>query len=656
MQNYVIGLSGLNAAYAALDVIGNNIANASTEGYHRQRVEFVAAGAVQSGTVQVGGGVQVSAVVQMVDRLLESELLRQQSSHGQISQELTTLTSVETIFGEFIEEGGLNATIDAFFDALRGLAAHPVESVWRNEAISSAEVLASEFRRMGTSLTQMEDAIVTEAHNVTESINTQVKQIAELNLKIQSVEIAGGQANNLRDHRDRLVSKLSELVGIEVVPRDYGVVDISLGGLPIVTGAVSLDISATLRDGRMLSISAAGTVGSSLNIQGGRLGGLLALKNDVLPSLRDELDLLAKGIINQINAYHVQGLGLDGSFTRLVGEGLSAAELSDVEPAIVDGTFYIRLTDKETGQIERHAIDVDVSGTSPDTLASIAAKIDGIDGLKASVGSNRLHIISDLGYAFDFLPVLLPEPNTSSLTAGGPPAISVSGVYNQEANQTLTFTVVGTGSVGNGSLRLDVTDEAGEMVATLNIGSGYAAGEVMEMRNGVKIAVGTGNLNEADSFTIDVLGSTDTSGFLSAAGLNTFFTGASASEMRLCADLADNPSRIATAAGADGSDNTVALQLARVKDEGIESLGGMTANEYYHRIVARVGQEVALKQSRQDNTEALIMNLEKRQGEISGVNINDEAAQLLLFEQMFQAVARYLGTLQTTMTTLMNIV
>jgi len=213
------------------------------------------------------------------------------------------------------------------------------------------------------------------------------------------------------------------------------------------------------------------------------------------------------------------------------------------------------------------------------------------------VGSSRLHIVSDLGYAFDFIPALLPEPNTSNLTAAQPPAISVSGIYNGQANQRLTFSTVGTGTVGNGSLRLDVRDEAGDMVATLNIGSGYAAGDVIEMRNGVKIAVGPGDLNEADTFAVDVFGTTDTSGFLAAAGLNTFFTGASASEMRLRADVAENPNRIATAAGADLSDNAIALRLAHVKDEPIDSLDGLTGNEYYQRIVARVGQEVALKGS-----------------------------------------------------------
>ena len=105
MANYTIGLSGLNAAYVAMDAIGNNIANAATEGYHRQTVEFVPASSVQSAGVTVGGGVEVASLRRMVDDLLESEITRQQSVYGQVNQELSTLSSVETSFGEFSDSG-----------------------------------------------------------------------------------------------------------------------------------------------------------------------------------------------------------------------------------------------------------------------------------------------------------------------------------------------------------------------------------------------------------------------------------------------------------------------------------------------------------------------------------------------------------------------
>jgi flagellar hook-associated protein 1 FlgK len=656
MSNFSIGLSGLNAAYAALDTIGNNIANAATEGYHRQRIELVPSSTNQSSRAASGGGVDVAGITRMIDGLLERENVRQESSYGEVSQELTTLSSVETMFGEFSEGSGLNATIDAFFEALRSLAANPLDSVSRNETISSANVLASEFQRLGNSLSSLGDQIVVEAQDAADSMNSLIGQIAELNGKIQTIEISGGSANSLRDRRDQLISNLAALVSVETQVRDYGVVDVSIAGLPVVTGSISVEVAVGSCEDQSLGLLAAGSEGYSLQVQGGRLGGLLSLRNELLPSLEEDLDTLAKAIINQINQCHVQGLGKEGSFDELTGWTMSSGDLADAQASITDGTFYIRVTNADTGDIQRYGIDVDVSGPTPDTLASIAAKIDAIDGLNASVDSARLHILSDLGSEFDFIPAVLPEPTASNLTAASPPTISVSGAYNEETNQTLTFTVVGSGAVGNGSLRLDVTDETGEIVATLNIGSGYAAGDVIKMANGIKIGVSTGGLNDGDSFEVEVFATTDTSGFLAAAGLNAFFSGASASEMRVCSRVANVPDRIATALGSDLTDNLAALRLSSVRDQAIESLGGMTPSEYYHRTVANLGQQVALRESRQENVEAMMQNLRQRRSDISGVNINDEAAQLIVFEKMFQAMAKYLDSLQTAMSTLMDAV
>ncbi len=655
MSNFSIGLSGLNAAYTALDIIGNNIANAATEGYHRQRVELTPSSVSQSNLIASGGGVDVVGATRMIDGLLEREIVRQESSYGEVSRELTTMSSIETTFGEFSEGGGLNATIDAFFDALRGLAAHPLESVYRNDTVSSANTLATEFRRLGDALTSLGDQIVIEAQDAVSSMNSLIEQVAELNGKIQTVEINGGDANNLRDRRDQLIVDLAGFASVETQERGYGVVDISIAGLPVVTGSISVEVAVNLESGQSLNVVAAENDGGSLEVEGGRLGGLLSLKNELLPGLQGQLDTLAKAIVNEVNQVHVQGLGTDGAFNELTGWTMNTEALADARVTVTDGSFYIRLTNTDTGDMERHRIDVDVLGATPDTLASIAGKIDAISGLNASVDSSRLHIVSDLGYEFDFMPALLPEPMVSTLTATSPPAISISGAYTGETNQNLTFTVAGSGSVGNGSLRLDVTDETGEIVSTLNLGNGYAAGDVIEMTDGIKITVGVGDLNEGDGFEVQALATTDTSGFLAAAGLNTFFSGASASEMRVCDSILDAPDRIATAFSTDLTDNLAALALSDVQNQPVDSLAGMTPSEYYHRMTANLGQEVALKESRQENLEAVIQNLTQRQSEISGVNINDEAAQLLVFEKMFQAMAKYLNSLQTTLDTLMSI-
>ena len=655
MPNYGIGITGLNAAQAAMDIIGNNIANAATDGYHRQRLELAPLEYGQTAAGTVGAGVDVTGVTRMIDGLLEREITRQESAYGQVSQELSTLSSVETTLGEFAEGSGLNAVIDGFFGSLRGLAAHPLERVWRNETISSAEVLANEFRRLGSSLDGLENQIVLEAQNTTDTINSLITQIAELNANIQAAGVNQGQANNLLDHRDHLVTELAGLVGIEVQQREYGVVDVSIAGLPVVAGSLATGLEAKLQGEESLGVFAAGVEGRRLDIQGGRLGGLLALKNDLLGGLHADLDTLAKTIIDQVNRDHVQGLGQEGSFTQLTGWVMGDADLA-ANPSVTDGTFYLRLTNTTTGQVQRGAVDVNVSGPLPDTLASIAAKIDALTGVSASVVSSRLNIVADPGYTFDFLPAVLPEPTATNLTAATPPAISVSGIYNGDGNHTFRFAVTGSGSVGNGSLQLNVTNEDGDLIDALNVGAGYAAGDALELSNGIRIAVGMGDLNAGDSFDVEAFATTDTSGFLAAAGMNTFFAGTSATDIRVCSEILAAPDRIATALGSEMMDNTAALRLAAVREQAVSSLSGMTPSEYYHRTVASLAQLVALRQSRQDNIQAVVQNLEKQRSDISSVNINDEAAQLLVFEKMFQAMAKYLSTLQTTMTALINMI
>jgi flagellar hook-associated protein FlgK len=654
MQSYAIGLSSLTAAYAALDTIGNNISNADTEGYHRQRVELTPSSSNQSGGTMGGAGVDVVGVTRMIDTLLEREITSQKSSYNCVSQQLSTLSSVETSLGEFTQDGGLNSMMDNFFSALRSLAASPSDRVTRNDVVSAAKTVTGEFQRLGASLSDVNDQIVLQAQQTAESINGLTSQIAELNGKIQEIEISGGQANNLLDRRDGLINQLAELAGIETKPGDNGIVDISISGLPVVAGSISVNVAVAEQGDGSLGVSAAGTEGGGLRVEQGTLGGLLSLRNELLPDLRSKLDTLARGLIHEVNGYHSQGLGTDGSFRELTGLPMASTNLADA--GVTDGDLYIRVTNTGTGQVQRYRIPVQASGASPDTLASIAAKIDNVSGLNASVVSSQLHIVADSGYTFDFLPEALPQPTASTLTAASPPSISVSGIYGGTENQMLTFTVAGTGSVGNGDLSLNATNEQGEVVGTLNIGGGYAAGDPIVMSNGLKIAVGQGDLNAGDHFTVDALETSDTSGLLVATGMNAFFSGNSASEMQVCSEIVNNPDRIATASGSDLTDNTAILKLSRVQDETTKDLDGMTPSEYYQRTVASLSQDVALKQSQKDNIEAMVQSLQKQQSDVSGVNVNDEAAQLLLFEQMFQAAAKYLNSLQTAITTLMNTV
>ena len=656
MANFDIGLSGLFAAQKAFDIIGNNIANAATEGYHRQRIELAPAYFSQFGSILLGGGVEVAEITRAIDNLLEQEILRQKASLEHVSQECSTLQTVENAFGELMTGGGLNAAIENFFNALQDLSVNPGET---NQVVTSAEALAGQFRTLGDFLTTLEQQIQLEAENTVEHINRLINQITELNDKIESTEIGGGQANNLRDQRDQRVAELSELIGVEILNREHGVVDVTASGIPVAISTFATELDIDLQEDGKLGITAAGAHDYITDVQGGRLGGLLSLKNELVSDIHDNLDNLAKAIIQQVNQYHVQGVGSAGSFTQLTGWPMASENLADFDPPVTDGKIYIRVTNTGTGEITRNEIDIDASA---DSLSSIAADIIAITGLNASVTSSRLQITADTNYTFDFLPAVLPEPTVNNLIGSPPttppPTISVSGIYTGPDNDTFEFTVQGTGSVGNGALNLEVRDNGGAgdpPIATLNVGDGYSARDPLDIGNGIKVSLSDGYLNDGETFEVDAFADTDTSGVLAAIGLNTFFSGSGASDMALCADIAAEPDRVATALGGDMTDNTNAQVLAGLRDQAVSSLNDMTPGDFYRRMIANTGQELAVKQMRQDNISNMVRNLASQQGDISGVNINDEAARLLIFEQMFQAMAKYVNVIQTTIASIMEI-
>jgi len=651
MDSFSVGLSGLDAAKKGLDIIGNNIANAATAGYHRQRIELSPAYMSEVGGILLGGGVVYEGVTRLIDSFLEGELLRQGSSLGQVSQELATLRSVENSFGELSTGSGLSKAIDEFFNALQDLSAHPGELIWQGQAVAAAEAMATQFRTLGEFLTTLESQIILEAGNTVGRINILLGEIAELNFKIKTLQIAGGEANNLQDQRDQCIAELSKLIGVQTVDREYGVIDVTIGGLPGVTGNTATELEVGLNEAGELGVTVAGSFNYRTDLQGGRLGGLLSLKNELIYEIHEDLDDLASAIIQQINQYHIQGVGSAGSFTELTGWTMQDEDLADFDPPVVDGKIYIRVINTSTGEITRNEVDVDVS---TDTLTTLATKITAITGLSASVVSSQLRIQADTNYEFDFLPAVLPEPTNSTLT-GAPPTISVSGIYTGTKNQTFTFTVIGTGPVGNGTLQLEVENGDGEVVTTLNVGSGYAAGDTLDIGNGIKISVSTGDLNDSETFEVDAFGSTDTSGVLAAVGLNTFFSGDSALDMAVCSEISAEPGRVATALGADMTDNANALRMAGLEEQAISTLDGLAPGEFYRQLVTNLGQTVSVKQIQEDNVEVIIQNLAEQQGELSGVDINDEAAQMLVFEQIFQAMAKYLNTVHTAIQSIMDI-
>jgi flagellar hook-associated protein 1 FlgK len=653
-MDFQIGLSGLRVAQQAIDLVGTNLANVSTEGYHRQEVLVEPRATNPLMGIPIGGA-EISRYRRTVDTLLESEILSQQPRHGQVAQELMTLEALQGSFGTLDSEG-LSTVLNRFFGAVRELATDPVGQALREQAVWAADAVARDFRHLGGVLDDLDTQIVVEARNTADHINVLTEQIADLNGEIQTILMRGGNANLTIDRRDQAISELAGLIDVSVqhAGDGNGLVNVHIPGAPVVIGTRSVVVEAIPQPDRQLALRVANNSVYDTEIRGGKLGGLFALRNELLAGVRSDLDGLATTLIREVNRLHVQGVGSAGSF-----DGLSGTRVSDPTGAIEEwgsdvtaGTMHLRLIAPD-GSVTRHTVTID---PTTDTLETVAAAFDALDPahLSASVVDAQLHLDGRLGYRFDFLP-------TPSLALGAPwtgtSTPEASGVYTGPANDTLTFTVQGGGDVGvDVGLALEVRNGAGAVVTTLAVGAGYAAGDRIDVYEGLSLAFDPGTLVAGEQFSVEVLANSDPTGFLAAAGMNTLFSGTRAADMALRQDILDDPRRLATALGAEQSDNHVTRAIAAMGEARFADLGDASATDAFRMIVTGVGQQIGIRQARRDALVNVLHELENQRDAISGVDINEEAANLLLFEKMFEAMAKVLSTQQNAMQTLMDIV
>ncbi|MHC4716276.1 MAG: flagellar hook-associated protein FlgK [Planctomycetota bacterium] len=654
MSDYHIALSGLEVARRAIELVGTNIANVATEGYHRQDLRIEPIEINRLGRVPIGGS-RIAVVQRAIDMLVESEILRQHPVYGQASQELATLQSIESSLDDVGAEGLIQAMND-FFGSLTELAGQPDSEALREQAVWAADTMAGQFRNQGKFFEDLRAQILIEAQSLIAEASQLARNIAQLNTDIESVLVHGGSANLLADRRDQAIKDLAELVDVQTHEGTNiaGVVNVVAWGTPLVSHSAATELEVEITTGGKLGVSVKDADYFMTNISGGRIGGLVNLANNVIPDIQARLDTLAKSIVDEINAHHVQGAGTAGTFTQLVGWATSNEVLSEWKAwgdTLSAGTFYIRVSDLQTDTATRTGIDV----LATDTLADVATKLQAVVGINASVadGALRIEASDTQRYRFDFLP--LP---VLTLQGGwsGTSTPAISGTYTGDANETYTATVTTGGEVGlTSDLAIEITNGAGEVVTTLHPGAGYAAGDRLDVDAGISVRFDPGTLTTGETFTIEAVARTDSSGLLAAAGINTFLTGDSALTMGVCQDVMDDSQRLATATGEELNDNINVRRMAEVGETPLAALDHMAPPDSYRYYVTSVAQQANVTKARADALVDILEQLYAQRDAISGVDINDEAGKLLIFERMHQALAKVINAQKQSIQYLMDI-
>ena len=497
------------AAQRGVQVAGHNIANANTEGYRRQVLKLAAKPAVSSIAGPAGAGVDMQRIQGMRDYLLLVHLLTQQGSLGRSEALSNRLTQLESSIGSD-PETGLNEAINRFFTALTDVERSPEEDVSRDLLVTNATTLADNIRDVYSQLGALREGFADEFAQKINDVNSTVQQIVDLNAEIVSVQHQGFEANDAIDRRDQLLSDLSRLIGVQVVRQDYGSVNVLFEGGMLASDRYCFPLEATTDDSGNLCVEFANDP-TTFQVTQGELGALAYLHGALVPDYMARLDELAASLIQQLNAVHATGVGLDGGMQALT----SANQAVDVSEAlrdcglpfeVTDGRLRVSVTDQATGEIVQTSINIDADA---DTLSTLAAKLSAVEHLNATVNEGRLTIQAENGYLFDFSRRLDSNPGelgTAAVQVGGTYSGTTSGAFHLVANRS--------GTIGSTSdLGVTVLDDSGNALGVLRVGSGFNPGQWLNGPQGVRFSVGSGSLNGAE------LTSTNTGTFdLSAQG------------------------------------------------------------------------------------------------------------------------------------------
>ncbi len=637
-----IGLSGLNAAQAGLVTTGHNISNASTPGFNRQQVVQTSNLPQGGGNGFFGQGVSVNTVRRLYSDVLSSQVTQAQSQGSQIDAYNAQIQQLSSMLGD--PSSGLAPALANFFGGVADVASHPESVPSRQALLSSANTLTASFRDIDQQMAQMGTNINSGITGSVNAINSYAKQIAELNQSILTTESSTPQqtANDLRDQRDALIAALNQEVRASVVKESNGSFSIFIGnGQPIVQDNRSFSLTATPspEDPQRVVVGyqTAGITAalSDASIQGGTLGGLLSFRSSSLDAAQNALGRIALGLAQSFNVQHALGQDLNGALggnffsvavpTVLpnagnVGTATVSATVQDAT-ALISSDYRLQYNGADAAGNENFTLTRLSDGT-PSAISFATTgyphslNLDGVS-LTLTVGAtkNDSWMIEPTRFAASNIGVAVTDPAAIAVAfptiraqanPGNNATMSTDSVASV-ANMTLPVILTFNKPTG----QFDVTDKSGAVSSIA-----YSSGSPISF-NGLSFSISGTPLN-GDSFTLSPN------------------TGASS----------DN--RNALALGALQTTNTMGRNAAVAGSRPTTTVDGA-----YREMVSQIGnsaRQTKITAAAQTN---VIAQAKQAQQSLSGVNLDEEAANLLRYQQAYQASGKMMqiasGLFQTVL-------
>lgn len=643
MANGILGtgISGLQSAQRALTTTSHNIANVNTEGYSRQRVLLETRPPERLGDGFVGTGVTVSSIQRHYDEFNTMQLRSATSAHAQAQQYHALGSQINNLLA--VSGAGIMPALQDFFDSVQGVANDPTSTVARQVMISEANHLASQIGHFDSQLEAMRKNTNSALTAAVDQVNAISSAIADLNRKISESRTVGAAPNDLLDQRDELIRHLSEQVSVTTMTQDDGSINVFIGnGQAVVAGFESRRITAAPNayDPDRLEIAYAvspSPVVITSQLSGGKIGGILEFRNQVLEPTQRSLGQLAVGIAETFNAQHASGMdlagALGGDFFRPIGD----------------------MTTPPTTQVLANANNTSQVSATPTVVISDAGALTPSEYLLERNGSAFLltRLSDNRVFQLPGFPGAEATVDGMTITPGaGTVANGDSFLIRPARNAALNFGV----AIADPA-RIAAADPVRTSVENGNTGSGtVAGGQVFDgsAYTGQSyriVALDSSGNGETDSYSVlDGDGNAIATGAF-AAGSAVEFDGI---RVTLGGTPAPGDEFIVTPNINGVSDNRNALALAALQTRNTLSDGTASYEAIYGRMVADAGNKVHQAGLNLDVQSGMLNRAVAAREEISGVNLDEEAAAILKYQQAYQASAQLIAAANTLFDTLIS--
>jgi len=622
-----IGVSGLVAAQAGLVTTGHNISNANTPGFHRQQVLQSNAPGQLTGAGYLGSGVQVDTVRRAYSEFLQWETFRAESQQSYYTTYNTALDKIDNLLGD--SSAGLAPALQKFFEGVHELASNPGSVASRQTMLSAGSTLALRFQALQTQLEDSSQSVNAQIQSTVSAVNGYAKEIASLNGRISLAQTNPGQPpNDLIDKRDQLISELNKLIGTSVVQQADGTVNVSIGsGQGLIVGQQAFSLQAIPEAEAPERLQVAFVVGNSTVplpnavLTQGSLGAVLAFRAGPLTDTENELGRIAAGLAQTFNAQHRLGQdllgGLGGDFfvpaqptvvPRPANAGNAVVNASIADATVLTASDYRLVFTGANYQLTRLRDNVTT------VYAALPQTVDGVT-IQLAAGApvaGDSFLIEPTRYGARDFSVAISDP---ALIAAAAPVRGGSSPSN-DGSGVITPGVVNTPLDPNIQQPVTITFTSPTTFDVTGVGTGNPAG----------VAFTPGADITYNGWTVQISGTPRTGDVFTV---------------------------VPNTGGTADKCNASALADLQVKN----TLAGGTATYQgsYAQLTSALGNTAREMQIAADAQDTIAVRAREREQALSGVNLDEEAANLLRYQQAYQAAGKVIQIASTLFDTLLDL-